>query len=153
MEEKPQTKEERIQEIKVWCEEVKSEKKKNCVSQRIKKLGNANSSESERCSVGDSIVVVNLSSIFDEGAMGYVYHFYNGKLFCYEEEMHTGPGNESMSFYFDRKGNLIAGFKSSEYGWEEEDTYKNRPLESLAEYSEIHLENLNLANTILRNVK
>ena len=152
IEEKPQTKEERIQEIKLWYAQAKKNASSNCKKVNVPKNDNVDESICNRCVINDSIVVISITDIIGDGAMSFDYYFYNGKLFCYEEDSESSGYIETTTLFYSANGDLINGSESLQDDWDNK-SFKGREIKKIEDYSKSHLGFLELANNILLNNK
>jgi hypothetical protein len=148
VEEKPQTKEERIQEIKLWYAQAKKNVSLNCTKVKVPKNDNVDESICNRCVINDSIVVISITDIIGDGAMGFDYYYFNGKLFCFEEDSESSGYIETTTLFYSENGELVYASETLQDDWDNK-SFKDREVKKIEGYSKSHLIFLELANNVL----
>ena len=148
VEEKPQTKEERIQEVKLWYAQAKKNVSLNCTKVKVPKNENVDESICNRCVINDSIVVISITDIIGDGAMGFDYYYFNGKLFCFEEDSESSGYIETTTLFYSENGELVYASETLQDDWDNK-SFKDREVKKIEGYSKSHLIFLELANNAL----
>ena len=146
---KVQTKEDRVSQIKHWYSCWKENKSKDCRKINVPIEVNAEKTTCERCSLGDSIVVVSYSSLFEDGGTGFYYYYFKGTLFCFEEQTSSSGYEDSVKLFYSESGDLIFGTESQKNEWENTH-FTDREIKRIEDFSKRHFSHLESASSILQ---